>query len=73
MKQLVITVISLYQIILSPIFKQLLGVKSQCRYSPSCSVYAKQVISDYGSIKGLHLALRRILSCQPFAHAYGHN
>jgi putative membrane protein insertion efficiency factor len=73
MKHIVITVISLYQMVLSPLFKQLLGVKSQCRYSPSCSVYAKQVITDHGIMKGSSLAVRRILSCQPFAHSYGHN
>jgi putative membrane protein insertion efficiency factor len=71
MKFLFIHTITAYQIV-SPIIKQLLGVKSMCRYSPTCSTYAKQVITQYGVFKGTQLSLRRLLSCQPFNKAYGH-
>jgi putative membrane protein insertion efficiency factor len=72
MKNILIAVISFYQMILSPLFKQLLGVRTQCRYSPSCSAYAKDVITTHGVMKGVHLALKRFLSCQPFSKSYGH-
>ncbi|MDJ0815691.1 MAG: membrane protein insertion efficiency factor YidD [Desulfobacterales bacterium] len=49
-----------YQFILSPI----LG--PACRFYPSCSEYAHQAIMRYGPIKGLYLAVRRVLRCHPF-------
>ncbi len=37
-----------------------------CRHIPTCSNYAIEAIEEYGSIKGLYLAIRRILRCNPF-------
>lgn len=37
-----------------------------CRFSPTCSRYAYEAITKYGSIKGGYLALRRLLRCHPF-------
>jgi putative membrane protein insertion efficiency factor len=36
-----------------------------CRFVPSCSDYAEQAIKKYG-IKGVFLAVKRILKCHPF-------
>lgn len=66
MKTLLIILIQLYQLIISPVIKLVLGVSSQCRYTPTCSEYTKQSISKYGIVKGLQKATIRILSCQPF-------
>jgi uncharacterized protein len=68
MKRIFIGMIVLYQKGLSPILKQILGVPAMCRYSPSCSEYAKIVIYKYGIAKGGVMAVKRLLSCQPFAH-----
>ena len=57
--------ISFYQLVLSPIFTIVLGAR--CRYSVSCSTYAKQKIKRFGLIKGSGMAIVRLLSCQPFA------
>lgn len=35
-----------------------------CKYSPTCSVYTKQMVEKYGVVKGLYLGGRRILSCR---------
>jgi uncharacterized protein len=43
---------------------QLLG--GQCRFYPSCSSYAEAAIRDHGWIRGLGLAIWRILRCNPF-------
>ncbi len=67
MKKIAIIAISFYQIIISSLLKQLLGVSASCRYSPTCSEYAKEKISQKGVIVGGGLALKRILSCHPFA------
>ena len=36
-----------------------------CRFTPSCSNYAKEAINRYGLIKGLFLSIKRILRCNP--------
>lgn len=37
-----------------------------CRFTPTCSEYAKQAIKKHGPIKGLALAIWRILRCNPW-------
>lgn len=37
-----------------------------CRYSPTCSEYAVEVIEKYGIIRGVPLAAKRVLSCNSF-------
>lgn len=60
MKHLLLAFIRFYQRRISPAFP------SQCRFRPTCSVYAFQAISKYGAIKGGWLAFRRLLRCHPF-------
>jgi putative membrane protein insertion efficiency factor len=38
-----------------------------CRFSPTCSHYAYQVIFKYGLWKGGRMAVWRLLRCQPLA------
>ncbi|MBI2074748.1 MAG: membrane protein insertion efficiency factor YidD [Candidatus Levybacteria bacterium] len=66
MRNALLLLILVYQKLLSPIFKNILGVKNFCLYVPSCSEYAKHMILRHGCIKGSYLALLRILSCQSF-------
>jgi putative membrane protein insertion efficiency factor len=70
MKKLLLAIIIIYQHFLSPLFKQLLGTPSFCRYQVTCSEYAKRAISKYGVVKGISLGVKRILHCQPFTHTY---
>ena len=37
-----------------------------CRFTPTCSAYAKQALKKHGPIKGLYLAVWRILRCNPW-------
>ena len=37
-----------------------------CRFTPTCSEYAKQALKKHGPIKGLTLAVWRILRCNPW-------
>jgi putative membrane protein insertion efficiency factor len=55
-----ISLIKAYQYTLSP----LLG--PACRFYPSCSEYAYQAIMRHGPVRGLFLAIKRILRCHPF-------
>lgn len=52
--------IRFYQLCISP----LLG--PSCRFTPTCSEYARQAILKYGPFKGLYLAIWRILRCNPW-------
>lgn len=36
-----------------------------CRFVPTCSQYAREAIEKYGAVKGLYLAIRRLLRCHP--------
>ncbi len=55
-----ILIIRFYQIALSPF------LPSTCRYTPTCSTYSVQALRKYGLLKGGFLALKRILSCNPW-------
>ena len=57
---LLVLPIRFYQMGISP----LLG--PSCRFTPTCSEYAKQAIMKHGPIKGLGLAIWRILRCNPW-------
>ncbi|MBW2938663.1 membrane protein insertion efficiency factor YidD [Aureisphaera sp. CAU 1614] len=52
--------IKVYQKVISPIFP------STCRYSPTCSHYAKEALEVHGFFKGSWLAIKRISSCHPW-------
>lgn len=59
------SLIRFYQSAISPF----LGAK--CRYTPTCSAYGLEAIRKYGPWKGGWMALRRILSCNPWGgHGY---
>ena len=49
-----------YELVLRPV------IGANCRFTPSCSAYAREAISTHGAAKGTVLAGRRILSCHPW-------
>ncbi len=38
-----------------------------CRYTPTCSQYAKTAIERYGAVKGSRMAAWRLMRCNPFS------
>lgn len=42
------------------------GRPSPCRFTPSCSEYAKQAVEQYGAGRGTWLSVRRLSRCRPF-------
>ena len=58
--KLLVLPIRFYQVCISP----LLG--PSCRFTPTCSEYARQAILKHGPIKGLGRAIWRILRCNPW-------
>lgn len=59
-KKSIIIVIKLYRNLISPF----LG--NNCRFYPSCSLYAQIAIERYGICYGLWLSFKRILKCHPW-------
>ena len=49
----------LYRHAISPL------IGANCRFEPTCSVYAAEAIEHHG-LYGLWLAVRRLLKCHPF-------
>ena len=37
-----------------------------CRFTPTCSEYARDAIERYGALRGIGRALKRLLRCHPF-------
>lgn len=66
MRHAAILFIGFYQLFVSPTIKNIFGARSMCRFRPTCSEYAKEVVSQYGILKGAHLAFLRFLRCQPY-------
>lgn len=42
------------------------GRPSPCRFTPSCSSYAREALETHGTRRGLWLTARRLLRCRPF-------
>lgn len=55
-----------YQVALSPLKTALFGPLGRCRFTPTCSQYALEAIRQHGALRGLWLATRRVLRCQPW-------
>ena len=60
MSRILTALIRGYQYFISP----MLG--SNCRFTPSCSHYAHQAITQHGTINGLFLSVKRIGRCHPW-------
>lgn len=59
MKYILIKIIKTYQKIPGPWHQC-------CRHIPTCSNYAIDAINEYGVIKGLIIASKRIIKCNPW-------
>lgn len=69
--KLEVLAIDLYQKVSHPIYSALDKVHLNfvhCRYTPSCSEYAREAIVKYGSLKGTRMAVKRIFRCGPCNH-----
>ena len=52
--------IRFYRYFISPMFPP------RCKFHPTCSAYAIDVIQKFGVIKGSYLAIIRISKCHPW-------
>jgi hypothetical protein len=61
LRRIAILPIRAYQLLLSPMVGQ------RCKYYPTCSEYAAQAVQRYGILRGLVLAIWRLLRCNPWS------
>jgi len=59
LRRLLVALVDLYRRFVSPALPPL------CRFTPSCSAYAREAIAAHGALKGSALALWRLLRCNP--------
>src|SRR5262245_2486489 len=56
----VVALLRAYKFGISPLFPP------SCRYVPTCSEYAMEAVDRHGVVRGLALAIWRLLRCHPF-------
>jgi uncharacterized protein len=61
-RAVVLAPIMVYRVVISP------AIPRRCKYEPTCSRYAVEAIREYGILKGLVLAVWRLLRCNPWSH-----
>jgi uncharacterized protein len=62
LQAIVLGPLRLYRTLISP----LLGPR--CRYYPTCSEYAVDAVRGYGPLRGMVLAVWRVLRCNPLSN-----
>lgn len=62
MKRLLLALIAAYRYVLSPWWG------SQCRFEPTCSLFAAEAIERHGAAHGTWMAMRRVCRCHPWHH-----
>jgi putative membrane protein insertion efficiency factor len=60
MKIILIKLIRLYQKHISP------NIPNTCKFRPTCSEYAIEVIKKYGVLKGILKSIIRLSRCNPY-------
>lgn len=61
MRRILLSALRFYRAQISP------ALPPACRYTPTCSAYALEAVERHGAWRGTVMAIRRVLSCNPFA------
>jgi len=59
-RRILVALLRAYKAFISP------ALPPACRFTPTCSEYAREAIERYGALRGSWLALRRLARCHPF-------
>ncbi len=65
-KRLVLFLIGFYRVGISPF------TPPACRFTPTCSAYAREAVERHGVLRGGWLFIRRFVRCGPFG-GWGHD
>lgn len=69
---ILVSAIQVYRWTIAPAQRLLFGPGAGCRFTPTCSEYAREAIVTHGPAAGSWLAVRRICRCHPWG-ACGHD
>lgn len=58
-KKLILLALGVYRTTVSPL------LPGACRFYPSCSAYAEEAVGRFGVLRGLRIAVLRVLHCHP--------
>jgi len=61
MRYIFILPIRFYRYFISPLYPP------SCRFTPTCSEYAIDVINKHGPLKGTMMAVKRVSKCHPWS------
>ena len=61
-----VTVVKAYRLLIGP------SLGANCRFTPSCSAYSIEALSQHGAVSGSYLTLRRLAHCHPWCDG-GHD
>ena len=59
MSVLLLSLIRIYKMAISPY------MPGQCRFDPTCSAFAVEAIETRGVVRGVWLAIKRVVRCHP--------
>jgi uncharacterized protein len=62
-RMIAVSAVAIYRAAVSPVTHAIHG--PACRFEPSCSVYARDAISEYGIVRGGAMAIWRVARCNP--------
>ncbi len=62
LRSIVLAPVRVYQRAISP------AIPRRCKYHPTCSEYAVTAVRRYGILRGVVLAVWRLLRCNPWSH-----
>ena len=62
-RMIAVGAVAIYRAAVSPVIHAING--PACRFEPSCSVYARDAIAEYGIVRGGAMALWRVARCNP--------
>jgi putative membrane protein insertion efficiency factor len=60
-----IAILDGYRAVVSPVFARTGLIR--CRFTPTCSAYAREALHRYGTVRGAAMGAGRLLRCHPFA------
>ena len=61
-----IVAVRAYRLLISP------SLGTNCRFTPCCSIYSIEALSQHGALTGSYLTLRRLVHCHPWCDG-GHD
>ena len=61
MRKLVLILVRFYQLCISPV------MPAHCIHTPTCSQYTIEAVQSHGVLRGVWLAVKRLLRCHPFS------